>query len=187
MIEETLQLWLDQALATCRQRWLLGIVAVASITAATLVITVGAATVPGTVLIVGAITGLAIVAVAGAGSHLGSIVIALVGLAWVGFVDDVTTPLAVVVAACLYVFHALLALMAATRHTTPLGRKTLLPWLTRSVGVLGATVVVWGCVVALEGRSVSGDTNLTAITIALIALAVVVLRRQIVRPKPNQG
>jgi len=142
MIEETLQLWLDQALATCRQRWVLGITATVAVTAATLLITVGATSPRGVVLTAGAITGLAIVAVAGSGSHVGSIVIALVGLAWIVFVDDVATPRAVAVAGCLYVFHALLALMAATRHTAPLVRPVLMRWLTQSVAVLAVTVAV---------------------------------------------
>lgn len=186
MIEETLQLWLDQALATCRQRWVLSITAVAAVTTATLVITIGAAAPQGIALTVGAVTGLAIVAVAGSGSHVGSVVIALVGLTWVFFVDDVATPKAMGVAGCLYVFHALLALMAATRHTSPLERRILMRWLARSVGVLAATGAVWLGVVALEGRNIAGGANLTAIAVVAIALAVMAIRHQILRPRTGR-
>lgn len=186
MIEELLQLWLDQALATCKQRWWLGGIAVASITCACLVITVGAASTRGIVIVVAVTTASAILAVAGSGTHHGSITIALVALAWLGFVGDVTTPRAIVVASCLYSFHVLLALMAATRHTSPLDHRILLRWAARSVVVLATTVAVWLCVVAVDGQIRSGSAELTFAGLIVVAAGAVALRREVLgAPRPR--
>lgn len=182
MIGDRLQLWLDQAAATCGQRWWLGGAAVASILAATLTITIGATEPRLLALVVGVTTLLAVVAVAGSGSHTGSIVIVLVALAWIALIDDPTTPRSIAIASCLYLFHALLALMAATRHTAPIHPQILWRWATRSVAVLAATAGVWVCVVWFEGRQHDDNAVLTLLALIVIALGVLALRRHALEP-----
>lgn len=180
MIDEALQLRLDQMLATCRQRWWLGGGAVVAVLVAALTITVGASSLQGGILAVCVTTALAIAAVAGAGSHYGSVTIAAVGVTWLAIIDDPATPRSMAVATCLYVFHALLALMAATRHTSPIDVRILARWAARSVGVLGATVAVWVVVVVFDGRTWSGSATLTSFALVIIALAAFTVRHQII-------
>lgn len=179
MIDETLQLRLDQALATCRQRWWLGGGAVMVVVIAVLTITIGASSPQGALVAVGVTTALAIAAVAGAGSHYGSITIAAVGLTWLAVVDDVATPRSIVVATCIHVFHTLLALMAATRHTSPIDPRILARCAVRSIGVIGATTAVWVGVVGFERLAWAGDTALTTVALAIVALAAFAVRHQI--------
>lgn len=179
MIEELLQLWLDQALATRTQRWVLGVAAVGSITVASTLAAVGAGSITGHLTVVAMTTALATIAVAGSGAHTGSIVIAAVAFEWLAFVDDITNARAIGVASCVYAFHALLALMAATPHTSVIDPRVLGRWAARSLYVIAATVAVWAMVVAFERRNASGDESLTIAGLVVIAAAIMALRRGI--------
>jgi len=179
MIEEALQLWLDQALATRRQRWVLGAAAVASVVAASLLVGAGGAS--GRELAIATVVSavLATIAVGGSGTHVGSLVLAIVALEWLVFVDDETSPRAIGVAVCLYVFHSLLALMAATPHTSVIDARVLRRWAVRSVFVIATTVAVWALVVTLERRQAGGSQALTVVGLVVVIVTVVALRRAI--------
>lgn len=177
MMEERLQLWLDQALATCRQRWVLGALAVASVVAASLLAGIGVASARGLTIFLATLIVAAIVAMAGSGTHIGSVVVALVALQWVAYVDDVTSARAVGVATCLYLFHALLALTATTRHTAAIDARILRRWALRSVVVIAATVAVWALVVVFDRRQTTGSETLTFAGLFVIVATLFAIRR----------
>lgn len=179
MIEEVLQLRLDQALATRPQRWVLGGVAVVAAVIASVLVGVGSASGPELAIAIVATAVVAAVAVSGSGTHAGSVLIAMVALEWVLFVDDETSPRVIGVACCIYVFHSLLALMAATPHTSVIDRRVLHSWLVRSVFVVAATVSVWALVLAIDRRRPAGSESLTVLGLVTIAVVVVALRRVI--------
>lgn len=187
MIEEALQLRLDQALATRPQRWVLGGTAVAAAVIASVLVGLGAASGPELAIATVVSAVVAAIAVSGSGTHAGSVLIALVALEWVVFVDDETSPRVIGVACCIYVFHSLLALMAATPHTTVIDRRVLHGWAVRSVIVVAATVAVWALVVALDRRGPGGSESLTLLALVTITAVVVALRRAIFAPTNGRG
>ncbi len=177
MIEEFLQLRLDQALATCRQRWALGGVAVASIIVASGLATAGATSARGLTIMITVSTVAAVVAVSTSGTHVGAVVVALVVLQWIAFTDDTTSPRVVGVASCLFVFHALTALMAASPHTTEIDGRVLRSWALRTTVVVAATVAVWGLVILFDGRQTTGSETLTVAGLVVIAAVLLAVRR----------
>lgn len=185
MMEERLQLWLDQALATTRQRWALGVVAVLSIVAASIITGAGSGGGNELAIIIVAPTVLSVIAASGSGTHAGSLVIAIIGLEWITLVDDVATPRAIGVAACLYVFHAVTALIAATRHTTVIDPVVLIRWARRSVPVMVATVAVWWVVAVADGRNADGSEALTILGLVLVSAVLLALRRWILAGAPS--
>ncbi len=177
MIEEFLQLRLDQALATCRQRWILGGAAVGSVVTATALTTVGAVSTQGLLIMIAVVMVAAVIAVSASGSHIGSLVVAVVAVQWLAFADDATSISSLGVALCLYVFHALTALAAATPHTTEIDTVVLRRWAVRSTFVGAATVIVWGLVILFDGRQADGNEALTVFGLVVIASVLVLVRR----------
>ena len=114
MIEEFLQLRLDQALATCRQRWVLGGAAVLAAALGTVLALAGGTPRQGWLTMLAVTVGAAIVAVSASGTHVGAIVVAIVALQWLAFGGDETGVRSVGVALCLYAFHSITALTAAS-------------------------------------------------------------------------
>jgi len=176
MIEEFLQLRLDQALATCRQRWGLGGIAVASIVVASALSTLWSTSAEGAAIMLLASAIGAVVAISTSGSHLGAAVVAFVTLQWLAFSGGTTGPRVIGVALCLFVFHGLLALMAAVPHTAAIDGRVLRRWATRSVSVAAATGAVWGLIVVFEGRRTSGNEFLTVAGLVAIAAVLVSVR-----------
>jgi DNA-binding transcriptional regulator YiaG len=80
------------------------------------------------------------------------------------------------------VFHTLLALMAATRHTAPIDMRILRRWATRSVLVVAATLGVWVGVLWFEGRETSGSAALTLLALIVIAVGILALGRHALEP-----
>lgn len=177
MIEEFLQLRLDQALATSRQRWVLAGTAVLTAGVASVLAMAGDAPAQGMAIMVAFTLAAAVVAVSASGTHFGVIVVAVVATQWLGYSGSEASFRSVGVALCLYVFHALTALAAATPHTADIDPVVLRRWAVRSVPVVVATVAVWAVVAAFEQRSPSGNEAVTAVGLAVIAGVLVVLRR----------
>ncbi len=177
MIEEFLQLRLDQALATSRQRWVLGGVAVLAVVVASVLAMAGRVPAQGATIMLTISVAAAIVAVSASGTHIGVIVVAIVILQWVGYADAETSLRTVGVALCLYLFHALTALIASTPHTADIAPVVLRRWAARSVLVTAATIAVWGLVVAFEQRSDAGSEVVTVVGLAVIAGVLVMVRR----------
>lgn len=177
MIEEFLQLRLDQALATCAQRWALGCLAVAAAAASSVLATGGSASGQGVAVMLLATVAAAVVAVSASGSHIGAAVVGFLALQWVAFAGGGTGWRLIAVAVCLFMFHGLLALMAAVPHTSVIDRRVLRSWTIRSVWVVAATVAVWALVAAFDGRLTSGSEILTLAGLAVIVVVLVAVRR----------
>lgn len=177
MIEEFLQLRLDQALATCPQRWALGGLAVAAAVASSVLATVGSASGQGVAVMLLATVAAAVAAVSASGSHIGAAVVGFLAFQWVAFAGGDTGWRLIAVAACLFTFHGLLALMAAVPHTSVIDRRVLRSWTFRSVWVLAGTVAVWALVAAFEGRLSDGNEVLTVVGLLIIAAVLVAVRR----------
>ena len=177
MIEEFLQLRLDQALATCAQRWVLGGFAVGSAAVASLLATLGSASSQGVAVMLMMTSAAAVVAVSASGSHIGAAVVGFLAFQWVAFAGGETGWRLIAVAVCLFTFHALLALMAAVPHTSPVDRRVLRSWTLRSVWVVSATVAVWALVALLDGRFTSGSELLTVAGLVVIVAVLLAVRR----------
>ena len=104
--------------------------------------------------------------------------VGFVVLQWLSFADDVTAGRSVVVALCLFTFHACLALMAVTPHSAVIGRAVIQRWLGRGAVVAIATLAVWGLVVVFDRREPSGSTPLTLLGLLAVAAAVLALRHR---------
>lgn len=181
MITNWLQDRLDVLRLTSRQRWAFVAVAVTAIVVASVAIRVEAGRDPSWITIwLGLV---ALVAAARPGSHTGLFVIAVVGLLWLGNIDEVTSPLAIAVAMCLFVFHAVLALMAVTPHSAVVGGPVLWRWFRRGAVVAGATVAVWGLVELLARIEAPGDAGLTAGAFVVLAAAALALRARTLAPR----
>ena len=172
-----LQRVIDVARALSLQRYLLCALTVVAALAATTVITVGsdgASAVP--TRLMGLILVLAIGAVVYPDSPAGLAIIAVIAWQWIATVDDVTTPRSVMVAICLVVVHAVLALMAVTPHTTIIDTKVLGRWAGRTAAVSLVTALVWLLVVAFDRLDLAGSPLFTGVALGLLGVGVVALR-----------
>lgn len=176
MITLRLQRWLDTLRDTSPQRWVLGSAAVLAIAIAL------AATFAGSDETFGwfawFVVALAAVAAIQAGSHTASVTIALVVIEWMAAVDDVAAPRALVVAACLLVFHGTLALMAVSPHSARIHPDVVRSWARRSGAVLAATVAVWLLVTVFERRDATANPLLTVFALGAVAAGAIALRRR---------
>ena len=154
-----LQDLLDRVRVTSWQRWLFIAVAVVSVVGASTLTAAVAGHLTGIVLAL--VVGLAAVACARADTHTGLVAGAIVVWQWLATVDDVSSPWTVAVAACLLVFHTLLALMAVTPITAVVSPPILRTWGRRLLIVLTATLAVWMCVLVLDQRQSPGNVLLT--------------------------
>jgi hypothetical protein len=174
MITERLQEALDQALATTRQRWLLGVVAVLTALVASGSMALASEGADGWVVILVGV--LALLATIWPDDHLALVVITVVVLHWLAFRADVVSAWSMGIAACLLVFHTLIALMAATPHTAVVHPVVLRRWLARSGVVAVATGAVWVLVVLFERRNAPGNAALSIAAFAVVAAAAIALR-----------
>lgn len=163
---------------TTAQRWALGGLAVTAIVVAL------ATTVAGTDQPFGwfalFVISLAVISAIQPGWNTSATVIALVVIEWLATTDEVTDGRAVVVASCLFVFHASLALIAVTPHTTSAPGTVVRVWALRSAFVVAATWAVWLLVQIGEQRDAAGDPLLTLTALAAVGAAAFVLRRRAV-------
>jgi len=177
MIEELLQLRLDQALATCRQRWVLGGAAVLAAVLGTALTLADGTSGRGWATMLAVTTVAALVAVSASGTHIGTIVVAIVALQWLALGGDDSSIRSVGVAVCLYTFHSITALTASVPHTTEIDGRVLRRWARRSVYVVAATLAVWGLIIAFERRPSTGNEALTVLGLTVIAAVLVIVRR----------
>ena len=171
MNTERLQEFVDLARAASPQRWRLGFLAVASATSAAVAAGFGAG--PFLVLMV---VVPAIVATVSAGSHTAIAVIVIIIVEWIGSGGAVTSPAALIIALGLFVFHAVLSLLAVTPHSAALPPTVLRRWVQRSAVVSGATIALWAFVVVLEQREPPPDGVLLVLALAVLVAATTAAR-----------
>jgi hypothetical protein len=166
-----LQQWLDRLVLVSAQRWMFVAIAVSSVVAAsTTTAVVGGGQAP---IVLALLVGLAITAVIRPDSHTALFVEAIVVWQWLAVVDDATSPGAAVLALCLFVFHAVIALMAVTPSPAVVDHRIVRRWVLRGVGVGAATLAMWLVVVVMAQRD--GPGSVTSATVALLALGALVV------------
>lgn len=167
MTTSALQEVIDRAAVTSGQRWALAAGAVAAaLTASVLAAVAAGGTSPVLPIIVVAMS---IAAVIRADSHVALAAAGLVFTQWTFGVDDLTTPLAMPAALALFMFHAVVALLAVTPPTVTVDAAVLARWGRRSLIVAAATCWTWLTAAMLAGQNTAGSVALTAM--ALLALA----------------
>ncbi len=175
-----LQAQLDQMLATTKQRWFLGGLAVLSVVLASASMALGSDHTDGWVVVLVGV--LAVVAAVLPDDHLALVVMAVVVMHWLSLDPDVASPWSMAIAGCLYLFHTVIALMAVTPHSAVVDPAILRRWLARSVVVVASTGAVWALVAAFERRDAPGDVALTVVSLAVLTAAIVALRLRSVPP-----
>lgn len=166
-----LQVKLDQALATSRQRWMLMIIAVLSITLASAAI---ARATPFTdTWVVYCVVVIAMVVAADPSEQLGLVLMSIVLFQSITAGQAVTSPWALALAVALHVFHSVVALMSVTPHSATVHQTIVIRWIGRSAVVLLITVGVWLLVVAFERRELPGNVTLSMLAFAVLVAAVV--------------
>jgi hypothetical protein len=102
-------------------------------------------------------------------------IVAVVGY-WIVVVPDHTSPWSMVVAALLYLFHTVTAMMAMTPTSATISRATLWRYAARS-GLIALTVVAtWAIVELFSGRHAPGNAVLTGLAVVVIIAAAVAVR-----------
>lgn len=168
-----LQVRLDQLMATSRQRWMLAVLVVASITLSSLAI--ARATPFADTWVVYCVAAIAIVVAADPSEQLGLFLMSVVLFQWLTSGQPVTSPWAMAFALTLHLFHTVVALIAVTPHTAAVDRAVLWRWSIRSVVIACLTVGVWFAVVGFERRELPGNVALSVMAFAVLAAAVVSL------------
>ncbi len=176
----TLQRAVDEFMEVSRQRWLLGIGAVATATTAFAAASVasGGWWLPGLV----AVIALAVVSAVRPDDHTGLVVVGVVIWQWLARIDDVGTPWLPVAACCLLVFHALTALTAVVPTSGTIPGATIRRWTERTAVVAVATVAMWIVVVVLDRRDLPGNGALTGLAVLIVAAAATAIRARSVGP-----
>jgi hypothetical protein len=168
MIDAALEQRVAALRATSLQRWLLGVIAVIG------PCVVCAITRTGPVLAL--VVPLAVASAVRPDSHIGLFVIAITVWCWLARIDDAASPLALVAALSLFVYHASLALMSTMPSSGSIDPAVLTRWIKRSVPVAAATVAVWGLVAAMRGRGLVGNVTLSVAAMVVIAIAAIAAR-----------
>lgn len=183
MIIETLQRWIDDVLDTGRQQWTLRLVAVA--TALGAIVSATAANGRWWPLGLTVVTALGLTAAVRPDTHVSLAVITIAVWNWQATVEDVDTPWLPVAAICLVVHHVVIALSA----TIPIGGRVptdvLRRWTARTSACAGLVVVVWVLAVAMDRRDAPGNGALTALALAVIATAAVLIRSRSIEQPPT--
>lgn len=168
---------LDRIAVTSAQRWSLIGAGFAAAVGASVVAAVASGTAVGVVTVLVALV--AGVAVARPDTHAALVTMGLVAVQWLALVDDTTTPWALVVALCLFVFHVAVAATAVTPITTTIDPVTTRRWITRSAAGGAATGGVWVIAVWLADRQAPGNTMVTAGALAVLAVLALVARHRL--------
>ena len=93
----------------------------------------------------------------------------VVVLQWWSSTGGGTTAWSLVTALCLFVFHAVIALMALTSFTATIARSILARWARRSAWIVLATVAMWLLVVGMSERHARGSATLTVVGFVTLA------------------
>jgi hypothetical protein len=169
-----LQQWLDQLALVSAQRWVFAALAVASVAGSFSSAAVVGGDRVGFVLVL--VVALAAAAVVRPDSHTALLVEALVVWQWLAGTDDVTNPVVVVVAAGLFVFHTVIALMAVTPSSAVVDRVLVSRWLYRCGYVLIATGTMWVVVVVMVDRRAPGNAWLSSLALLTLTASAVAIR-----------
>jgi hypothetical protein len=174
MNPSTLQGWIDELHGTSRQQWLLRLTTVLAPLGALLSVTAEVGTLWPFGLVV--VTVLACASAVRPDSHTALPAIAVVATHWLVMVDRIDTPWLPVASVCLLAYHALNALAATFPTGGEVPMATLAQWLRRTMFGASATVGMWIIVVLLDRRETAGNGLLTALALAVVASAAIMIR-----------
>ena len=149
------------------QRWVLTALALTAAVGATTFTSLAADHRSGVVLVL--VIALALASVVNPDTHVATGTVVLVLWQWFVTTDDTTTPWTVPVAACLFVFHTLVALMAVTPIGATIRVSVLVDWTFRSSYVLLATVGMWALVAVMTAWRPDGSGTLTLVGFLTLA------------------
>lgn len=181
-----LQRWIDEFHATSQQQWVFRLVAVLAPIGAVLA-AAGAndRLWPAGLFIV---TVMALASAVRPDTHIAAVAVVVVVWHWLATVDEVGGPWLPIAAVCMLLYHAVIALSATVPIGGVLPPATIGRWAARTTLAGGATLGVWALVVALDGRNAPGNGLLTALALAIVAGAAVVIRsRSVGRPASSFG
>ena len=105
---------------------------------------------------------------------------------WASTAGD-TSAWSAVTALCLFVFHAVTALMALAPFTGTIARSILVRWARRSAWVALATVAMWLLVRGMAERQARGSAALTVVGFATLAGLAVASRSTRTTSKDHRG
>ncbi|WP_395155063.1 hypothetical protein [Ilumatobacter sp.] len=170
----SLQQWVDEFLATSRQQWLLRLVVVVAPVGA--VLAAAAATGAWWPFGLLMVTVLATVSAIRPDTHTALGVVVLIVWHWSARVDAVDTPWLPLVGICLLVFHSVVALLATIPTGGEVPNATLGSWLRRTALGGGAALGMWALVVVFDRGDAAGNGVLTALALAVVVGAAVLVR-----------
>lgn len=176
----SLQLWVDEFLATSRQQWLLRLVVVSAPLAS--VLAAVAATGRWWPFGLFMVTILATASAIRPDTNTALGVVVLIVWYWSARVDAVDTPWLPVAGICLLVFHSVVALSATIPTGGEVPNATLGNWLRRTALGGGATLGMWALVVVFDRGDAAGNGGLTAVALAVVAAAAMLVRSRSVDP-----
>ena len=163
------------------QRGVLATIAIVAAIAASAATGLAAGQQSGVVLVL--VVVLALAGVAFPDTFAATAVEIVVVLHWWASTDGATTAWSVATALCLFVFHAVIALMALTSFTATIARSILVRWVRRSVWVVLATIGMWLLVRGMAERQARGSAALTVAGFVTLAGLVLATRN---RRTPNE-
>lgn len=175
--------WLDRLTEVAPQRWLLGAGSVAAALVASL--SAGASGGGQSAMVTLVVMAFAVGAAVYPGGHGGLGVLVVVAWQWLATADDALSPLAVVTAIGLLVFHVLIALLASTPVGATLDRGVVLRWAQRTAIAGSASVVMWGAVVLMDQRRAAGSVGLTFAAFAVASASIVAMIAALRRGQPS--
>lgn len=174
MNAERLQAVIDEILGTSRQQWVLRIIAVVTPIGAALAASASSGGWwPVGLLLVGS---LAIASAVRPDTHLALVTVVVLVWRWLVAVDDVGTPWLPVAASCLLAFHSVIALLSTVPTGGEVPLASLGRWSRRAALASSMTVAMWALVTLLDQREAAGNGLLTAVALAIVAAAAVMIR-----------
>jgi len=181
---QTPQEWIDDVLETSPQQWLLRLIAV--VTPVMAVLAASAANGRAWPVGMSLVAGLALTSSLRPDADWALAVIVIVGWHWLAAVDEVDTIWLPLASVLLLVFHTVVALLATVPSGGVVPTITLARWAGRVAVGAGATVGLWLMVVALDQRDARGNALLTALALAVVAGAAVLIRARSLGPRSQQ-
>lgn len=172
---------LARLLRVAPQRWILGMAAVLAAASASLV--AGMSGGGQSLLVFVVVLGLAVGATIRPATHTGLAVVFAVSWQWLATTDDRMSPLVVGVAALLFAFHTIVALLAAVPVTARVEPAIGRWWGWRSALVTAATVGLWLAAVLMNQRRAPGSVALTLLGFVTVTVLVVAMFRT---PAPDR-
>jgi len=166
------------------QRWSMSFAAL--VAAAGAAVVTGAAAGGQSLFAITLVIGLAGLTVARPDTHLGLGVLVTVVWYWLAAVEDPTSPWVMAVAVALFVFHAVVALLATTGPAATIDPVSLRRWLLRSTAVVAATVTTWLVVVVFDRQSSPGSVWLTALALVAALALTAALRSALPHDEPGR-